>query len=137
MEKVEVKIIREEGVILPKYMTPGAAGMDVYAYIDKPYALKVAVNHKFDDVITVIDNSKTSILDPVLYKMLKDLRKKALVEIQQRESIQLELHESREMLASINRNISEGIFRMSPGLGITYANNSLVSILGYSNAILR
>ncbi len=39
MEKVEVKIIREEGVILPKYMTPGAAGMDVYAYIDKPITL--------------------------------------------------------------------------------------------------
>ena len=64
---------------------------------------------------------------------IKDLRKKALVEIQQRESIQLELHESREMLASINRNISEGILRMSPSLGITYANNALVSILGYSN----
>jgi len=51
-----------------------------YAYIDKPDALKVAVNHKFDDVITVIDNSKTSILDPVLYKMLKDLRKKVAKE---------------------------------------------------------
>lgn len=40
MKKVEVKIITEEGVILPKYMTDGAAGMDVYAHIEKPVILK-------------------------------------------------------------------------------------------------
>jgi len=39
MKKVEVKVIKEEGVILPKYMTDGAAGMDVHAYIEKPITL--------------------------------------------------------------------------------------------------
>jgi dUTP pyrophosphatase len=39
MKKVEVKIIREEGVTLPKYMTDGAAGMDVYAHIKTPIIL--------------------------------------------------------------------------------------------------
>lgn len=64
---------------------------------------------------------------------IKDLRKKALDEIQERERVQVELHESREMLASINRNITEGIFRIVPDLGITYANQALASILGYAS----
>lgn len=64
---------------------------------------------------------------------IKDLRKKALDEIQERERIQQQLHESREMLASINRNISEGIFRLNPKIGITYANNALVTLLGYNS----
>lgn len=64
---------------------------------------------------------------------IKDLRKKALDEIQVRERVQVELHESREMLASINRNITEGIFRIVPDLGITYANQALASILGYDS----
>lgn len=40
MKKVEVKIITKEGVTLPKYMTDGAAGMDVCAYIEEPITLK-------------------------------------------------------------------------------------------------
>ncbi|UUV19068.1 dUTP diphosphatase [Fusobacteria bacterium ZRK30] len=40
MKKVEVKIIKAEGVALPKYMTDGAAGMDVCAHIEKPVTLK-------------------------------------------------------------------------------------------------
>ncbi|MCK5779609.1 MAG: dUTP diphosphatase [Psychrilyobacter sp.] len=40
MKKVEVKVIKESGVILPKYMTDGAAGMDVYAYIEESFTLK-------------------------------------------------------------------------------------------------
>lgn len=40
MKKVEVKIIKKDGVTLPKYMTEGAAGMDVYAYIKEPFTLK-------------------------------------------------------------------------------------------------
>ncbi|MEI6856901.1 dUTP diphosphatase [Psychrilyobacter sp.] len=40
MKKVEVKIIAENGVTLPKYMTDGAAGMDVCAHIEKPITLK-------------------------------------------------------------------------------------------------
>ena len=40
MEKIEVKILRDEGVTLPKYMTEGASGMDVCAYMDEPVTLK-------------------------------------------------------------------------------------------------
>ncbi len=40
MKKVEVKIIKENGVDLPKYMTYGAAGMDVCAHISEPVTLK-------------------------------------------------------------------------------------------------
>ena len=40
MKKVEVKIIKANGVTLPKYMTDGAAGMDVCAHIEKPVTLK-------------------------------------------------------------------------------------------------
>ncbi|WP_319371205.1 dUTP diphosphatase [uncultured Ilyobacter sp.] len=40
MEKIEVKILREEEVTLPKYMTEGASGMDVCAYMDQPVILK-------------------------------------------------------------------------------------------------
>lgn len=40
MKKVEVKIIAENGVTLPKYMTDGAAGMDVFAHIENPVTLK-------------------------------------------------------------------------------------------------
>lgn len=62
---------------------------------------------------------------------IKDLRKKALDEIAERKRIQNELHESREMLASINRNLTEGIFRIVPDIGITYANKALAKLLGY------
>jgi dUTP pyrophosphatase len=40
MERVEVRIIKENGVALPKYMTTGAAGMDVCAHILEPITLK-------------------------------------------------------------------------------------------------
>jgi len=40
LKKVEVKIIKKDGVTLPKYMTEGAAGMDVCAYIKEPFTLK-------------------------------------------------------------------------------------------------
>ena len=40
MKKVEVKIIKEDGVKLPQYMTDGAAGMDVCAHIDEVITLK-------------------------------------------------------------------------------------------------
>ncbi|MGB6129498.1 MAG: dUTP diphosphatase [Psychrilyobacter sp.] len=40
MKKIEVKIIKADGVTLPKYMTDGAAGMDVCANIEKPITLK-------------------------------------------------------------------------------------------------
>lgn len=39
MEKVKVKIIKEEGVELPKYMTEESAGMDIRAFINEPIVL--------------------------------------------------------------------------------------------------
>lgn len=63
---------------------------------------------------------------------IKGLRKKALDEIREREKVQEELRKSREVLESINRNITEGIFRITPDIGITYANKALVEMLGYT-----
>nr|WP_307774665.1 dUTP diphosphatase [uncultured Cetobacterium sp.] len=40
MEKVIVKLVAESGVEIPKYMTEGAAGMDVKANIETPILLK-------------------------------------------------------------------------------------------------
>ncbi|MGL5716387.1 MAG: dUTP diphosphatase [Cetobacterium sp.] len=40
MEKVIVKLVLENGVEMPKYMTEGAAGMDVKANISEPVTLK-------------------------------------------------------------------------------------------------
>lgn len=40
MEKVIVRLVLENGVELPKYMTEGAAGMDVKANIAEPITLK-------------------------------------------------------------------------------------------------
>lgn len=40
MEKVKLKMILENGVEAPKYMSSGAAGMDVKAHIKEPIVLK-------------------------------------------------------------------------------------------------
>ncbi|MCQ8212427.1 dUTP diphosphatase [Cetobacterium somerae] len=40
MKKVTVKLVLENGIELPKYMTEGAAGMDVKANISEPLILK-------------------------------------------------------------------------------------------------
>lgn len=40
MDKVIVKLVAENGVEIPKYMTEGSAGMDVKAHIDTPIVLK-------------------------------------------------------------------------------------------------
>ena len=40
MKKVQVKVVREKGVELPKYETEGSAGMDVRANIKEPITLK-------------------------------------------------------------------------------------------------
>ncbi|MBS9775595.1 MAG: dUTP diphosphatase [Fusobacterium sp.] len=40
MKKVQVKVVREEGVVLPKYETEGSAGLDVRANITEPILLK-------------------------------------------------------------------------------------------------
>lgn len=39
MDKIVVKVIKDEGVTLPKYETSGAAGMDVRANIKEPITL--------------------------------------------------------------------------------------------------
>lgn len=39
MEEVVVRIIKEDGVELPKYMTLEAAGMDIKAFLEKPVVL--------------------------------------------------------------------------------------------------
>lgn len=39
MEKVIVKVVREENVSLPKYETSGSAGMDVKANIEEPIVM--------------------------------------------------------------------------------------------------
>ncbi|MGL6064608.1 MAG: dUTP diphosphatase [Fusobacteriaceae bacterium] len=39
MEKIKVKIIAEEGVVIPEYMTIEAAGMDIRANIKEPIIL--------------------------------------------------------------------------------------------------
>ena len=40
MKKVEVKVVREKSVTLPKYETEGSAGLDVRANITEPIVLK-------------------------------------------------------------------------------------------------
>lgn len=40
MEKIKVKVVKEEGVTLPKYETEGAAGLDVRANIKEEIVLK-------------------------------------------------------------------------------------------------
>lgn len=39
MERVEVKVVREDNVKLPIYMTEGSAGMDIHAHIDESIEL--------------------------------------------------------------------------------------------------
>lgn len=39
MDKIIVKVIKSDGVTLPKYETPGSAGMDVRANIKEPITL--------------------------------------------------------------------------------------------------
>ncbi len=40
MKKIQVKVVREENVILPKYETSGSAGLDIRANIKKGIVLK-------------------------------------------------------------------------------------------------
>lgn len=40
MKKIQVRVVREEGAILPKYETEGSAGLDVKANIKEPILLK-------------------------------------------------------------------------------------------------
>lgn len=40
MKEVKVKVLKDEGVKLPKYMTEGSAGMDVHAHIKEEIVIK-------------------------------------------------------------------------------------------------
>ncbi|OQY09858.1 MAG: deoxyuridine 5'-triphosphate nucleotidohydrolase [Fusobacteriia bacterium 4572_132] len=40
MEEIEIKVIKEKNAKLPKYMTNGAAGMDVFANIEEELNMK-------------------------------------------------------------------------------------------------
>jgi len=40
MEKIKVRVVREEGIELPKYETEGAAGLDIRANIKEPIEIK-------------------------------------------------------------------------------------------------
>ncbi len=40
MKEVKVKVLKDKGVKLPKYMTEGSAGMDVYAHIEEDIIIK-------------------------------------------------------------------------------------------------
>lgn len=42
--------------------------------------------------------------------------------------------EQRNLLQSINENVSEGIYRFRPGEGVVYANQALVDMFGYETA---
>jgi two-component system cell cycle sensor histidine kinase/response regulator CckA len=45
----------------------------------------------------------------------------------------IERERREELLASIQRNISEGLFRMVPGQGIVHANDALARMFGYAS----
>jgi PAS domain S-box-containing protein len=48
--------------------------------------------------------------------------------------IAMERERNEELLASINRNVNEGLFRSSPERGFHYVNDALVRMLGYDSA---
>lgn len=60
MEKVKLKVVRDEGAKLPKYMTGGAAGMDVFAHLEEnmkiepgerimvPTGIKMEIPHGYE-----------------------------------------------------------------------------------------
>ncbi|MBK8005107.1 MAG: PAS domain S-box protein [Gemmatimonadetes bacterium] len=51
----------------------------------------------------------------------------------QREQRERALQAGRELVASINRNIREGIFRSSPSLGLLYVNQAFAEMFGYAS----
>lgn len=40
MSKIEIKVVKSNTISLPKYMTPGSAGMDLHADISEPMEVK-------------------------------------------------------------------------------------------------
>ncbi len=48
--------------------------------------------------------------------------------------IAMEREQREGLLASINRNVNEGLFRSSPARGFLYVNDALVRMLGYDSA---
>jgi PAS domain S-box-containing protein len=54
-------------------------------------------------------------------------------DITQRKKAENALRESEQLLASITHNISEAIYRSTPGEGLIYVNESFVRMFGYSS----
>jgi PAS domain S-box-containing protein len=47
--------------------------------------------------------------------------------------IAMEREQREELLASIQRNVAEGLFRFVPGQGLAYANRALAQVFGYAS----
>ena len=60
-------------------------------------------------------------------------------DITERRRKEIIIKENAQLLASINKNIQEGIYRNSPSTGIKYVNDAMIKMFGYENVedILR
>lgn len=54
-------------------------------------------------------------------------------DITERRRKEIIIKENAQLLASINKNIQEGIYRNSPSTGIKYVNDAMIKIFGYKN----
>ncbi|RMH69630.1 MAG: PAS domain S-box protein [Gemmatimonadetes bacterium] len=54
-------------------------------------------------------------------------------DISERKRAEQSLREREELLTSINRNLSEGIYRSTPDARLLYANQSFINMFGYSS----
>ncbi len=57
----------------------------------------------------------------------------AVRDVTEEREVQFKIEESQQILESINRNISEGLYRSRPGGGIIYANKALAKMFGCSS----
>lgn len=56
-----------------------------------------------------------------------------VTDITTRRKSEIQTRENEQLLASINRNIQEGIYRSTPNKGIIYVNEALVKMFGYQS----
>ncbi|MGB2483898.1 MAG: PAS domain S-box protein [Flavobacteriaceae bacterium] len=54
-------------------------------------------------------------------------------DITERRRKEIIIKENAQLLASINKNIQEGIYRNSPSTGIKYVNDAMIKMFGYEN----
>jgi PAS domain S-box-containing protein len=55
-------------------------------------------------------------------------------DVTERHTMRRQLREQRDLLTSINENVTEGIFRATPESGILYANQAFADMFGYEDA---